>query len=311
MTDLRASLPRMVVFAHVAELGSFTAAARELRSSRAAVSMAVAALEEELGVALLHRTTRSVRTTAAGDELAAGCREVQRVGRASLAEVAAHSERPVGVLRVTAPAGILGEKFVAPVLAELVRDHGVVVELQCSDALQPLADGGYDASIRIGTPRQEGLIMRRVGRTAEIVVAVPALAERARAADDLSELGWVVHGSLPRRFVLTGPGRQRTTIVMRESAVVNDGGAMLGLLRAGAGLGLVPRLGVAHELERGALVEVFPGRHVRSADIFVLLPSRKRVPKRVRLLLDAMKAAFAGTGAKPTPRGGASPRRAR
>lgn len=293
MTDLRANLPRMVVFARVAELGSFTAAAQALRLSRAAVSTAVATLEDELGVALLHRTTRSVRTTVAGDELVQGCREVERVGRASLAEVSAHSEQPVGVLRVTAPAGVLGEKVVAPVLAGLVRDHGVQVELHCSDALQPLADGSYDASIRIGTPRQAGLIMRRVGRTSEAVVAVPELARRVRQADDLREFGWVVHRSLPRRIVLTGPGRRKMTVAMREAVVVNDGGAMMGLLRAGAGLGVVPRLALTDELTQGTLEEVFPGSHVRSADIFVLLPSRKRIPKRVRLLIDAMKAAFA------------------
>ncbi len=299
MVDLRSSLPRMVVFARVAELGSFTAAAQDLQLSRAAVSTAVSALEDELGVALLHRTTRSVRTTVAGDDLVVGCREVQRVGLASLAEAAAHSDKPVGVLRVTSPAGILGERLVAPVLARLVRDHGVAVELTCSDALQPLAAGGYDASIRIGTPRQEGLVMRRVGRTEEVVVGEPALARRARDADDLREIGWVVHRDLPRRFVMTGPGRRKTAVAMRQAVLVNDIGAMLGFLRAGAGLGLVPRLGVAQELDQGTLVEVFPGRRVRSADIFVLLPSRKRIPKRVRLLIDAMKDAFAEGRAKP------------
>ncbi len=283
----------MVVFARVAELGSFTAAARELRLSRAAVSKAVAALEDELGVALLHRTTRSVRTTGAGDELVEGCRQLEQVGRDSLAEVAAHGERPVGVLRVAAPAGVLGERLVAPVLARLVREHGIRVELDCSDALQPFAERGYDASIRVGTPRQEGLIMRRVGRTREVVVATPQLARRVREAEDLRDVGWVVHRSLPRRVALVGPGQRKTAITMSETVVVNDSGAMMGLLRAGAGFGVLPRIGVALELERGTLVDVFPGRRVRFADIFVLFHSRKRIPKRLRLLIDAMKDALA------------------
>ncbi|MGH1346326.1 MAG: LysR substrate-binding domain-containing protein [Nannocystales bacterium] len=71
-----------------------------------------------------------------------------------------------------------------------------------------------------------------------------------------------------------------------------SGAATLGLVRAGAGLALLPRAGLEGELRRG-LVELFPERRIRSADIFVSMPSRNRVPKRVRLLVDGMKEALA------------------
>lgn len=296
MIDLRDSLPRMIVFARVVDAGSFSGAARSLRLSRSAVSMAVAALEEELGVALLYRTTRALRTTAAGDELLEGCRQLEQVGQTTLEEVSAGSARPVGVLRITAPAGIVGERLVAPVVAKLVREHGLTVDLDCTDERQPLVEGGFDASIRVGTPRESSLVMRRVGRTQDIVVAAPGLAQRARQAPDLGELRWVVHKTLPRRFVLTGPGRRRTRVTMREAVLVNDSTMMIGLLRGEAGLGLLPRICLSDDLDRGTLEEVFCERYACMLDIFVLYPTRKRLPTRVRLLVEAMKEALADRG---------------
>ncbi|MEM9460320.1 MAG: LysR substrate-binding domain-containing protein [Myxococcota bacterium] len=283
----------MIVFARVVDAGSFSGAARALRLSRSAVSMAVAALEEELGVALLHRTTRALRITPAGEELLEGCRQLEQVGQAALEEVCASSARPVGVLRITAPAGIVGERLVAPVAAKLVREHGLTVDLDCTDDRQPLVEGGFDAAIRMGTPRASSLVMRRVGRTQDVVVAAPGLAQRARQAPDLGELRWVIHKNLPRRFVLTGPGRRRTTVTMREAVLVNDSTVMVGLLRGEAGLGLLPRFCLPDDVDRGTLEEVFPERYARMLDIFVLFPSRKRVPARVRLLIEAMKEALA------------------
>ncbi len=284
----------MVVFAQIVDSGSFSAAATRLRISRASVSAAVAALEDELGVALLHRTTRSLRVTEAGEELLHSCRELERLGQSAVEDVSARSEQPVGVLRVTSPGGIIAEKLVVPVLADLARDHGIAVDLDCSDARQPLVEGGYDAAIRVGTPRESGLVMRRVGRTTEVIVGAESLAARVSTPADLADMPWVVHKVLPRRFTLRGPGRRQTIVAMRAAVLVNDSAAILGLVRRGAGLALIPRVGLAGELERGGLVEIFPERRTRSADIFVLMPSRKRLPKRVRLLIDGLKAALAG-----------------
>lgn len=291
--DLRSCLPRMLVFAQVVDAGSFSRAAKRLRMSRAAVSNAVAALEDELGVALLHRTTRSLRTTDAGEELLESCGRIADVGQRALEEVAATSGQAVGVLRLTSPGGFIADKLVVPVLASLASEHGIVVDLDCSDARQALVGGGYDAAIRVGTPRDSGLAMRRVGKTSEVIVATPELASRVKTSDDLGDLPWVTHKALPRQFTLVGPGRRRAKVVMQAQVLVNDSVAMLGLARGGAGLALVPRLGLEGELAHGDLVEVFPDRHARSADIFVLMPSRERIPKRVTLLIDGLKAALA------------------
>ena len=288
MDDLRANLPRMVVFARVVELGSFAAAARELGLSRPAVTAAVQALERSLGVGILHRTTRSLHPTDVGEELAAKCIELTELARGALADASATSEHPVGTLRVAAPSGIVTERLVAPALSRLAREHGVVVDLHSADHRVRLVEGGYDAAIRFGTPVEAGLTMRRLGRVEEVLVATPALARTIASPEDLVDAPWVEHRELPRQFVISGPGRRRKTITMRPVARVNENAAMLGLIRNGIGIGRMLAFGVADELARGELERVLPQWHAGRVDAFVLMPSR-RPPRRVRLLIDALR----------------------
>lgn len=294
MDVVRANLPRMVVFARVAELGSFAAAARDLDVGRPAVSAAVAELERSLGVTLLHRTTRSVRTTEIGEAFLGQCAAITKLAGEALAGAASASERPVGTLRVAAPSGVIGERLVAPAMARLARDHGVRVDLRCSDRRVRLVEEGLDAAIRLGIPTEAGLTMRRLARSDEIVVAPPALAARMHEPNDLIEAPWVAHAALSRRITLQGPGRARLSIDLRAAAVVDDGAAMLGLLRGGAGVGVVPRVMVGPDLRAGDLVQLFPRWRARTADLFILMPS-KRPPRRVRLLIEALREEVANT----------------
>lgn len=283
-----------MVFVRVAELGSFTAAATQLGLGRPAVSSAVAALEESLGVTLMHRSTRRCTLTPLGRELLARGKAIRELANDALKEAETASEQAVGTLRLAAPAGLIAERLVGPVLAELVREHGVVTELQCTDQRVSLVGGGYDAAIRVGTPREPGLTMRRVGRTPEVIVAAPELAATIERPEHLQTAHWVVHARLPRQFVLQGPGRRRVTITPRPAITVDDSAALLGAATHGGGLALLPLFACQPELQLGTLVRVFEDRHARTADVFVLMPSRKNVPTRVKLLIEALARALVG-----------------
>lgn len=288
--ELRANLPRLVLFARVVELGSFTAAARSLRLSRPAVSSAIASLEESLGVALLHRTTRSVELTRPGAALLDRVSGLLDDAAAALHDASAASEDPVGVLRIKTPAGIVAERIVAPAVATLVRDHGLRVDLEASDARTTPVEGDIDAVVRMGTAREDGVIMRKLGVTEEVVVAAPELAATVRTVEDLREARWVVHTSFPRRVSIPA-GAGSVSVTMRAHAVVDDSSALLGMLVGGAGFGLLPRAAIRPELERGLLAEPLAGCGVRAASLFLLLPSR-RSPRRITLLVRALKSAL-------------------
>ena len=241
MVDLRANLPRMLVLSRVAALGSFTAAAQELGLSRPAVSAAVSSLEASLGVTLLHRTTRTLRPTQVGEAFLDRCGALVELADEAVSEAVAASDNPVGVLRLSSPGGLIAEQIVAPVITRLVREHGITVDLRCSDARRPLVEGGFDVALRVGIPREAGLVMRRVGRTREVLVASPELAATIETPEDLNRIGWVCHAELPRNLALGKSGRAQT-LAMRPVALVDDSVAMLELIRRGVGVGRIIRI---------------------------------------------------------------------
>jgi len=180
------------------------------------------------------------------------------------------------------------ERFVAPALSRLAAEHGILIDLHSADHRVPLVEQGFDASIRIGTPVEAGLTMRRLGRAEEVLVCTPELARTIRSPDDLAEAPWVTHTELPRQFTLQGERRKRRKVVMRPVARVNESIALVSLIRRGVGVGRILEFAVAEEIARGELVRVLPTWRAGLVDIFVLMPA-PRPPPRVRLLIEALR----------------------
>jgi DNA-binding transcriptional LysR family regulator len=167
------------VFVEVAERGNFAEAARRLGRSPAAVTRAVAALEQRLGVRLLTRTTRAVRVTEAGQRFLAGAKRVL----ADLDEIeqaaAGAGAAPRGELRVTAPI-LFGRLHVLPIVsAFLARFPDVSVTLILVDRVVDLVEEGFDVALRIGALAESSAHASRLGAVRWVVVASPAyLAQR-------------------------------------------------------------------------------------------------------------------------------------
>ncbi len=293
MNSLRSNLSRMLMFTKVAQTGSFSAAARQLSITRSVVSEAISALEDELGCRLLHRSTRALRLTRAGEAFLARSSRMVDEAEAAVRAVARSQERPTGVLRVTAPR-VIAEYLLVPVIAKLAHEHGLQTDLRVDDRRLDLLDEGFDASVRVGRPHKAGHVIRKLGNMDRALVAVPALAEQAKSPGDLNALAWVVHDAVSRRFTLRGPGCERTQIHMRAAVAVNDTGAFRALVCAGVGLGLIPSVVVRDDLAAGTLIRVLPAHNAGTSQIFVSLASRKHLPLRTRLLIDGLKEHIAG-----------------
>ncbi len=167
-------LDAMRAFATVADRGSFAEAARRLRLSPAAVTRAVAQLEDQLGLLLLHRTTRSVRLTERGALYLEACRQIL----ADLADadrlVRGEDAQPRGTMRVAAPL-MFGRLHVLPVVQQLLRDHpGLAVRLMLSDRTVHLVEEGIDVAVRIGDLADSALTALKVGEVRRVLVASPA-----------------------------------------------------------------------------------------------------------------------------------------
>lgn len=298
-------LQAMAVFAHVVEAKSFTGAARRLGLSKSAVSKAVAGLEEHLGVRLLHRTTRRIGLTDAGEVFHASCMQILEVAERAEAEIGSLHGRPRGTIRVNAPIA-LGTRLVLPVALELMERHPEVeVALTLQDDYVDLVATGTDLAVRVGRLVDSSLVARKLGPARARLVASPdylARRGRPRSPEDLAEHPFIIYTLVarPDRMVLTR-GDERITVVLRGPLSCNNGDAIREAALAGAGVAMLPDFIGAHAVAEGRLIEVLADWELPSAAIYAVYAQAGPVTPTVRLFIDALatRAATAGCGAAP------------
>lgn len=291
LLDLRAQLGRVVIFTHVVQRSSFSAAARELQLSPSLVSEAVSELEEELGVRLLERTTRKLRLTQHGEMLFARSEQLLAELGGALAELRSSSGRAAGVLRITSTS-VLVPRLVGPVLADLLRGHGIRSELVADDQRRDLVAEGFDAGVRVGVPADSDLIARSIGSIRDVVVAAPSVVEGVdlRDFDQVRALPWIMHKALPRAVRLSDSEGRPRTLRIEPDIVVTTAEAQRTLLLAGAGASVAVGMLVQDDVDRGDLVRLLPEYELSALQVFVLLPSVRQLPLRTRLFVDALVA---------------------
>jgi DNA-binding transcriptional LysR family regulator len=166
-------LDAMRTFAAVADLGSFAEAARRLRMSPASATRAVSLLEDQLGVLLLHRTTRSVKLTERGALYREACIQMMDELEAAERRVRGEDAAPRGMLSVAAPV-MFGRLHVLPIVTRLLREHrGLAVRLMLADRMVHFVEEGIDVAVRIGTLADSALIAVKVGEVRRVLVASP------------------------------------------------------------------------------------------------------------------------------------------
>src|SRR5690606_34434544 len=168
----------VATFIRVVESGSFTAAADALEVSKAAVSKAVGRLEARLGARLLHRTTRRLTLTEAGEALYHGARRALSDLDAAEADVQALTGRPRGRLRVTVPV-LVATEFLAPRLPEFERLYPeIVLDLDLDNRFIDLVSERFDLAIRLTTLSDSTLVARRLAEVRVVTCATPDYLDR-------------------------------------------------------------------------------------------------------------------------------------
>ncbi len=271
------------LFLEVARARSFSRAALRKKTPPSTVSRAVRRLEEHLGVQLLERSSRRVVPTAEGARL------VERAGPLAdelsdvLREAADRNVRPAGRLRVTAPmmsgAGPIGDALVA----FAARYPRVSVELHLSNQIIDLVEEGFDLGFRAGPVSDESLAARRVWSMPYVVGASPRFVQKQLRGK--THLAAALFREQPAVSVNGAPWRLASgeRVLLREAFRVND--PRVAVRAAAEGLGLVC---APQELARGAgLVEITSDLGAPAPrDLFAVFPSRRMMPKRVRLAID-------------------------
>jgi DNA-binding transcriptional LysR family regulator len=263
-----------------------------------AVSRRLAALERELGVRLLHRTTRSVALTPEGEAFlphAQAMMEAEEAARAALAPATATAS---GMLRVTAPE-VFGQTAIMPLIPQLLAEHPALrVDLRLTDRIVDLVGEGLDVALRIAPLRDSALVARRIAANPRVLCASRDYLRRRglpRRIDDLADHDCLV---LQGANLWTFDDGRRTVHVDGPFASTS-----VGAIRAAAEQGLgIARLTywdvrqplAERKLVRLALEDGDPG----GLDVWALLPTRRQMPLRVRVFLDRLEQALAAAASR-------------
>ena len=280
----------MQVFVRVATLGSFSAAARALGLSQTMVTKHVAALEDRLGIKLLHRSTRKLVLTEGGRNYLTACERI--LAEIEEAEASASLDRiePRGTLRLNVPL-TFGFRQVVPALTEFSRLYPAVsFDLGLADRYVDLMEEGWDLAIRIGHLKDSSLVARRLAACRTIVCAAPAYLKQhgiPQTPDDLARHNCLAY-TLPSAI-----GANRWTFGTDGDIVVpiqgnlraNNGDALLAAAVAGQGLIYQPTFIVGDSLREGSLVPVLSNYPTYEPAIHAVLPSGRQAPAKVRVFV--------------------------
>ncbi|MGX9189197.1 LysR family transcriptional regulator [Stenotrophomonas sp. Ker107b] len=285
-------LDQLRCFLRVAELGSFTGAADSLGLPKASVSLAVQRLEAEVGVQLLHRTTRRVQLTADGAQFQTRAHDLLHDMDDLQGMFRVDTSQLKGRLRVDMSSG-LARQLVIPQLPSFLAQHpGVEIELSGTDRRVDLIREGFDCVLRVGPLDDNTLVARPLGRLPIVNCASPAyLAARGIPVtlDDLAGHALVHYvGTLGQRSpgFEYHDGEGYRSLPMRGAVTVNSGDGYTAAALAGLGIIQVPRLGVRRALADGTLVEILPDCLAEPMPVSLLYAQRRHLPRRVAAFME-------------------------
>ncbi len=292
-------LKRMAVLATVVEQGSFVAAARVLQTTTSAVSQQIRALERDMGVTLLHRSTRKLSLTPAGARFHEGCAAMLAAARGAQAGLLQLRDAPEGELRVAAPVGF--GRQLGPALAPLLATHpGLSLHLEVEDGFTDLVAKRIDLAIRFGRLPDSAWVAQPLGEKSINLYASPAYLVRRGVPGSVADLAghdWLVlrpGTDGVHSLALHNAENERRVLSVTPRASSNNQLSLQQLCEAGHGLAMLSPSDLEDGvLAEGRLVPLLTAWRLPALPVYALTPQRDAQPAKVRHAIEALKAAFA------------------
>jgi len=286
-------LRRMALFAQVVRFGSFSAASRAQDLATSVLSTAVSQLEDELGVRLLHRTTRKLSLTEAGQGFYEKC--VEMLNAAEMAEDFAqqHSGEIVGRLSISSASDV-AQTIILPALTPLAHKHPrLLLDLQVSDGIVDMATQSIDLSIRSGWLRDSSLVARKLSDLDEQLVASPDYLMKNDTPDSPESLrGHSIVGftrfSEPNTLSFRHADGRSARVALTPTAMTDNVSMSLALAIQGFGVARLPGYTVASSIARGQLIALLPDWQLPGAGIYAVTLKRSLQPAKVTAAIDAL-----------------------
>ena len=290
------------VFVEVADRGSLTQAAEHLEMSAAMVSRYLAAVEDWFDARLLHRTTRKVSLTDAGQAALPACRQMLEIAEEARYIAAKRNREPAGVLRVTT-AGSFADAQLTPALIEFQEQYRQVeIVLSVGDKATDLVTERVDLAVRITNTLDPAMITRPLARCRSMLCASPDYLQRhglPHSADDLRQHRCIAHAfGIGKEYRLTRSDGEMIKVPVNWSFHTNETAILRRAALSGAGIGMLPTYYLGDDLRTGRLVHLLPDYEPDVLGIHAIYLSRQHQPLALRLLVDFLAARFVG---EPAP----------
>ncbi|WP_285163727.1 LysR family transcriptional regulator [Shewanella goraebulensis] len=279
---------QMAVFAHIVESGSITGAADSLELSKSVISQHLKALETELDVVLLKRTTRRQSLTSAGEQFYQQCKALNQIASDAWFEVEQTKLAPQGRVRITAPNALM-ETLVTPAISGLLKQYPLLEpELISHDQHLDLLSEDIDLAIRVGQSEQSMLMQKRIGSFRDVLVGSKSIIENA----DIDTLPYVANTWQGKNIVhqFESNAHQFKQYTAKAHCVTNSFHTCLALIQSGCGIGIVPDFHLSKLSDDIALV--FPEYHLPINNIYGLHPYGHKAPLNIKVSLEAITAVF-------------------
>ena len=289
-------------FTQVVDHGGFARAARALGIPKSRVSRHVVALEGQLNVRLVNRSTRRFVVTDVGHEVYRHATAMLAEADAALEAVEFARAAPRGTIKASCPLAI-AQTALAAILPEfLVQCPAVRLQLHVSNRRVDVLSEGFDVALRVRSQPtgEDGLVMRSFGEFAEFLVASPAYLARASELTNPAQLAQHetldYAGEFDRRpWQLVGPKGETAAVEPAPRVVCHDFVVLRAVVLAGLGVARLPETVVREDLTRGTLVRVLPAWSSPQGVLHVVFPSRRGLLPAVRAFIDFLAEKLPGT----------------
>lgn len=283
------------VFLMVTQTRSLTQAARRLNTTPMTVSRRLASLEEDLGVRLLHRTTRAIALTDEGEEFLPYAKTLTETEQSARNLFSPNKQGAIGQLRITAPSGF-GRRTIIPLLPALMAENPELkIDFQLSDNVTDIVGLGYDVAIRIAPLRDSRLVAQRLVDNPRVLCASPDYLARfgtPQLLADLHQHNCLRLSGVPQWSFMVDDHISSVSVEGRFSG--SNVEAVRTLCVAGSGIAQLSAWDVQQELAAGELIEIaLRDAQPQLLGVWALFPTARHLPTRVTVFLNALKQAMA------------------
>lgn len=281
----------MMALAEVVETGSFTAAAERLGRGKSSLSQSITRLESDLGVRLIQRTTRRLSLTEAGQRFYRHCENIREIHALALEDAHADAGTLSGRLCITAPHA-LASAFVRPVVTAFLKQHPAVeIIFHSDDGQLNLVDHAIDLAIRVDMPQDQSLKVSKLGEFRDLLCAHKDLVlEQGELPADLAALkDWPHIGNQWQGPQIIYHRQNESAIRIRPKLRCNAFHDVLGFVRDGIGVALLPDIAIREALRSGEILSLFPQDEIAPVAIYTAHAFDSFPPRRVRSFISCLR----------------------